>query len=351
MKIALLLRGQLRYAQAGSQLFERYIRQRFPQHEFRIFWATYASVSGTMSKNTGQAREFYTEILPNAQQLLDHWDTCDSVVIPERELLSVAERVRAAIVDRALNTNMHSLYPQESNIVGRSWVAPDVDRRKEETIRIHYVLGQIYSQGRSAELLKYHVDVTDWVPDLVWSTRPDHINWFRAEPDAFRLIHQSLLQKHRIDPRQHHTAVDTVEIRNGRPFVSDFNFFQTYDTMKNTFLDAQDRIINTFENEFYNVALLPGSVHSLQHVLWTAIYDTTCWISHNYNHLLQPGTLLRPVEKIDQLLDTALTQPQAPEHIQNLRTAVIESYVYPNARRDPPSPHRVDTQYKLLKNN
>ncbi len=52
MKIAVLLRGQTKFADIGAELFKKQVAERFPQHEFKVFMHTWKSRATTADIET-----------------------------------------------------------------------------------------------------------------------------------------------------------------------------------------------------------------------------------------------------------------------------------------------------------
>lgn len=359
MKIAVLLRGQLRYNRVGAEFFKKYVRDRFPHHEFKIFYATWPTVSNTMDRSSDNriSREFNLRVLDKDTILneLKFWNPMLTVlnIIPERELLDLTLEIRNLRLNltRENKKYWNDIYIKKPNahFMLSPYEGGDSIVHLMETIRTHYLLGQMYGLGKSYELLKTYSNETNWVPDIVWATRPDFIGWFDDEIDFFENMHIQLSAGR--DNGNNNIIVDGLDGLIGRPVVADYNFYTDFLTADKTFGNTRNLIISMF-NDVNKLFPAIGADMYLQHALWTSLFseDDIRWTKNNYSLGLTEMTILRPVDGIDEAIEAALNSQVEKKTLENLKKHIESSFVYPNPLDAPPVDAVLSTYHLLLTN-
>ena len=340
MKIAVLLRGQLRFCKEGSEFFKRYVNDRFPQHDFRIFYATWPTVSNTMD-HPGQdqlQREFNIRTLDRETVLeqLRLWNPMlASIDIIQERLLMDFVRMCRELRLRDINTHYDfwdTTYGE--NLTAQFLMCPyrgqNIDVIMSETIRQHYLLGQIFGLGKSFDLLKQYREEQDWKPDIVWATRPDYVGWFENdEIDYFENMHVQLKARDNVGD-YHNIIVDAMDTIDGRPVINDYNFYVTWENGLKTFGKTEEFLFDLFTKRRKIWSVVEAEQY-LQHVLWTSVFSSKSirWCKNSYAGGAVPNTIIRPVENLDSFIDEALNSPVSKDTMKKLIKNINTGFVYP----------------------
>lgn len=294
MKIAVLLRGQMRFSQEGAYLFEKFVIDKFPQHEFDFFVSTPLRIQNLLSplpkfssenlsiaqaeteiRNWSRVRlwQFQTQQelfepvkkivldLATDKRLYDWLAYHNEKYSTEPELFNFSTPplnnvpigdYTVDFVYDAASIFYNSITPNESlfnqtNALGdildlckkmsdRSDLYQNI-ALKHYAIDLHNFMSQYYSFARSFVVLKNYMNAnTEYKPDLVWSTRSDVFHLFDGVDvsDKFDLLLDQL-DKLRVDALSNNRAIITnrVIIDRNQPYVCDLNFFSTVEMLDN----------------------------------------------------------------------------------------------------------------------
>ena len=381
MKIAVLLRGQPRFSQYGAAFFKKFVQERFPEHEFSIFVGTWKTISNVM--DTPQeldavvyGREYDQRLLTLDEtiDLVRPWGPRKFTVIPEHELFGLLKDIYATLLnDQERYDAIREILetePDEPN--GKNLVAPgclDVVFESEEflvtnlvwgnkieladpvyelrrnLINNQYLLGQIYSAGKSYEIFESYAKENNYEPDFIWSTRMDMIHWYNS-PEGFDTMKRDLT---RMESEKDYPCIfaDQVEIHNGRPWASDYNFYMLPDTAKHLLDDIQEKFKSWILEDTRLLMSVIGTGSGLQHALWLNFFRKCSVIP--LNPFIKPtySEVIRPKENIDQIISETLLAPTTVETVEDFINKTIKEYPYPGANAPVPR-ELIDKYFDML---
>ena len=349
-RVAVLLRGQLRHAQLGGQLYKRAVQDRFWDVDFRVSagsWDTTTDTMSTIQSDRILIREVNTVRLKEPiGELLSSWGPGHIRKCRTSELMLLCHRLFQTV---QRYTGMSDYWDVDASSYGIAFplggdlagafsrdivddiVLSDdsklrssgtdvfVNNVRLELLQLHYVLGQIWSMGEAYNsYVEWKSLNPDWEPDIIWCTRPDSFTWF---PD-------NVWNKMKLDLKNHggiHTSM--VGIQAGRPCISDYNFFATPAELEH-FGNITDNLMDAWTNRPELLLNLIGSGGNLQHQLWSIVFRNT------NIHQLKPSlcplveNVLRPVEGLESAVTEALIDPSAV-NMRLLQDFVSTGYTYP----------------------
>lgn len=328
MKIAVLLRGQLRYPEHGSRLFKRFITDRFPNCEFKFFVHTWPSVSSTMmadSVNVSKPRE-YTPVYKSFEDILEnylpYWQPSRLLISHEAELLQIINNIiDSNLKDTELQSWWKSycikydkteierafdyfVFPSSNPVAIKNdmFIKEYIDYDLMRTsVIMHYILGQVYSACKSYQILREYIDINDatYSPDLIWSTRMDCFTWFDNAHVFADMLEYIELEKKIIHPHMTKNIVLSriVRANEGRAWVDDFNLFMSPDTAQLFFMGdttVEDHIESMFNKYKHTMLDVIGIDSMIPHQLWTKLgrqcvfYQLPTYITSNAN-IIRPN--------------------------------------------------------------
>lgn len=343
LKIAVIVKGQQRFYNHGSDLFTKYVIERFPQHEFKTFCSTWKSVALPMSDPAyhNMPKNLCQRIMPldEAIQNCKVWSPVSFNILRECDLLDVVERI--FYEKNYANEVAHwpTLFDHYDSDIGYCRNPFDEWQTTSEKISMHYKLGQMYATGKGLELVSDYENEYNWTPDIVWITRSDHFasyakNFFSSlAKNINNMPIDTILTNHMI-------------VINSMPMIDDFNFFMSYNTALQTLNNIDDRIVDMF-NDNTSKAMMIGSGSQLQHVLWCLLWKDKLF--KELDKTLSYSNILRPISNIDELVTNACNNPSI-EHIKTLYNKITDLYDYPSYD-GPLEKNLVFEYYNKLKEN
>lgn len=381
MKIAVLLRGQPRFSDYGAKFFQKFVQERFPEHEFNIFIATWKSVSNVMAKpypvdSVIYGREYDQKMLSleDTIELIKPWSSRKFLVLFEKELFNLLKEIYTSLL---LNKELYNaleviidsheeevngknlLVPGHLDVVFKSeeflvtnliWgnkleLADPVYELKRSMINNQYLLGQIYSACRSYDIFESYSIETGYEPDLIWSSRLDMIHWYNS-PECFDVIKKDLENM----DSDNNIFVDRVEIHKSKPWASDYNFYMLPKTAKDSLSNVDDKFKDWFLKNPMLVLSALGSGPALQHVLWANFFNKC--ILKPLNPFIKPAhsEVIRPVENLDKLVEQTLASPSTLKTVSNFVEGASHNWPYPGANTPVPN-ELTDKYYEILSNN
>jgi hypothetical protein len=303
MKIAVLLRGQLRFSEEGAHLFKKFVIDKFPQHEFEFF------VSAPMriyDFKTPAPKFNLINLTPSeAEEKIRYWPlTRRWSFQSERKLFDTIKKIVIELSNdnKLINwlSNHNEQYNRDTPIFDFSCPpltdVPDgnytidfsydpvkifydsiseknslifdkvdlfgdileISQRmatkstlyhnsalKNYTIELHNFISQYYSFIQSFKTLKDYIsDYPAYKPDLVWSTRTDIFHIFNNRPDHFDILLKQLEVLENLSENDSSNKIITtnlIRIDNNQPYICDFNLFSTVTMLDNILnLDKQE---------------------------------------------------------------------------------------------------------------
>lgn len=382
MKIAVLLRGQARFAELGAQVFNKYVRDRFPQHEFKVYIATWKSMSLTMSTEQTDpnavcyGREFHQEILSEEEvaKTIMSWSPARFNIYKEQVLANLVRNIMLKNqgdseyikwIEKTLTENKKrdglqllrpatplNIFAENLNeAYGRILsdqpliLSDGAQALKRQAINIQYILGQVFSAGKAHDVLQKHIKVDGWEPDLIWVTRPDWYGWLEHE-NYFSDMYNFL--KRQPDPT---IGVDYVSIVRGRPHITDYNFYMLPDTAMAALDNIDENIFELLTDDKELSSMLIGSGTSLQHLLWVLVFRKFALknMPNTQHSSPRPNNIIRPIPNITEKTSALLAAETSKENMIAYDKEMT-SYNYPNANT-PATPELIDEVYLKLMTN
>jgi hypothetical protein len=383
MKIAVLLRGQPRFSNHGAEFFRKFVVDRFPEHEFKIFIGTWKTISNVMEKPINPSTPIYGReydqtmlSLEQAIDLIKNWKPAGFHITAEKELFSLIKKTYTALI---MNTEKYDALrlllddPTEPN--GKNLLVPghldvmfespeylienliwgnkielsdEMYTLKRSLINNQYLFGQIYSLGKSYMMFEHYCEKEDYKPDLVWSSRMDMIHWYN-NANVFEKIKKNL----EIAEDIHKCSVvnvDKIEIHGGKPWASDYNFYMLPGAATNLLSDIDYKFKKWILEDTRALMSVIGSGPSLQHVMWTSFFRDCNMIA--LNPFLTPAhsEVIRPKENLETIVKKTLESETTLKTVNQFVIDTVITYPYPNANTPVPK-EVVDKYYDLLSNN
>lgn len=290
MKVAVLLRGEPRYVEQSSKLFKHMVIDRFRNIDFKIFAHAYDSQATAYrcdSENSLYLHPVYTTITKTTYNCiidLQHFNPSSIKISKSKDLLDTAETIihenyNDPILYTVFNTYKHHL---PNSGMQHTFFCPETYNTnindnivKDASLRLFYILGQYAGFINVNNMLYTHVtDNKTWIPDLIWNTRYDQIIDI-ADGFFEHTLHK--LQTYNIGLKKNgqnlnNLFVDDVGIIAGTHWMTDFNMFYTFDSikgvispyekLKNIFATQKLKLFNSIDSEY------------IHHELWTYILDS-----------------------------------------------------------------------------
>jgi hypothetical protein len=298
-KIAVLLRGQLRFSREGAHLFKKFVIDKFPQHEFDFFF--YAPKRISAPPGPGSAFNSINLTGHEAESLVSYWqprvrywqfqneaDLFEPIkkitldLVSDRKLYDwlTYHNARHNIQSKIMSFNLmpHSDRPFGDYKDDFTYNAADIlyksiseneklldqtgDLRdildlndkiaskanlyhnlvlKEYAIKLHNLMSQYYGFIRSFQLLKNYMKENPYYnPDLVWSTRTDLCHEFAQSIDwdiKFDTMISQLESIYAKDSANNSKVIlsNRVQIERNQPYICDLNLFSTVTMLDNIF--------------------------------------------------------------------------------------------------------------------
>jgi len=308
MKIALLLRGQLRNVETGIHILQKTLLERYPQHEFRIFlhgWTTRPK-KYTYSFSTSQFWQLeeipqdeldnYIDLInPSSYEIsspkeLSHFINYD--ILPythnDENLIQFLKNQHESI---GLKKCMMHLYtPFETKKQHEKWL-----------LEMNYILGQHYSAAKSHEIYYNSKLETGWTADLVLLTRTDII--LKSDYDVWNNWFEDVLNN-QIDPLvQRGRSPVLVRGLVGKGTTSwfcDMHFIMRDHEAQMFFsTKAKKKFREIFIKNKLNVMPMLLDPKGLRHTLWGLIGGNV----HFFEGGMPPKTLIRGNFALDKDFD------------------------------------------------
>lgn len=351
LKVAVLLRGQPRFAKEGAHFFNKFVIENHPDVEFKFFAHAWNTMSRRMisSEDTERVKDRALPIVMSkveVAELLSHWNPVSALIESEADNLKLAGEIintntfnetetfewfRKYIEFRdisihdlcighhrllmPMNIDMNRVFTAHDIVHNNDLQLEMIARVRYDQIKLSYLLGQMYSAGKSFALLQEYSLANDYMPDIVISTRYDIASWFyNFEKLARELEHTKKAKMPIIFTWQ-------VSCSNGNPIVDDYTFIGPMLPFVSFLSDIRRRLHNKLTSPIFNRFDLISSGSHIQHQLWTKICDDNL----RFN---QPSTihweanLIRPVEFPTEL----------PSYSKPIYTRLVEklnTYEYP----------------------
>lgn len=280
MKIAILLRGQLRNVETGIYILNKILSEKYPQHEFRIFlhgWNTrpQKNVYKIKVNNSWRMEEIskteldqYVKIInPDAYELSQSRELSDFI---KHDILDETYK------DIAFIDWFKSLSLEETVEQVKFFYIPTQTKEEFELrlVEANFLLGQHYSAAKSHEVYYQYKNKTGWVADLVWMTRIDSTlniddsywdNWFE---NTLNTINGYLKYEYTQNP------IMTTELssKGNIPFLCDINFIMRDQDAKLFFgTNAKKRFKEIFIKDKLKMMPFLMNTKGFAHTFWTQL--------------------------------------------------------------------------------
>lgn len=335
-KIAVLLRGQLRFSREGAHLFKKFVIDKFPQHEFDFFFYAPKRISAPPGPNSLYNSVNLTPT--EAEMLVSYWqprvrywqfqnesDLFDLIkkvtldLVSDRKLYdwltyyherhNIQPKIMpfhltppsdppigdykddftyntAEILYKSISTNEH-IFDQTGDLVDIHHVNDKIANSahlyhnlvlKEYAIKMHNLLSQYYGFIRSFQLLKkYMKENPVYKPDLVWSTRTDLCHEFVESVDRHTKFETMISQLNMIydkDKINNRKVIlsNSVQIERNQPYICDLNLFSTVAMLDNIF-DLENQTCE----DIINNALTTNKIHLIKTMEANELTPHTLW--------------------------------------------------------------------------
>jgi hypothetical protein len=301
MKIAVLLRGKAHNGTHGAKLFKRLITDRYPQYEFKFFMHTWTS---SIDFESPYPRALSIQDMPrqDLDSVIGEWNPVAHEVESDALLLETVIDVlwhnaqdihfvnywHDVISKHARTKPIYDYFiaPKElkNKILkggSKETIFAGADNNNYQTLRaailIHYLVAQLYSASRVANIYKEYAKSSDWNADLIWCTRPDTITWLRHPNSINRLYAQlSTLFDEQTISYNNHILCNEQRIYKGTPWVQDYNFFLLPQTINSMFTNSPSKSIFDLLTAYkYECLGIPSATNSISHLLWS-LYGRDC---------------------------------------------------------------------------
>lgn len=285
MKIAILLRGQMKNCALGSILLQRTLIERYPEHDFKVFvhtWTTTPKLNkAPMEINSyGYLNEHSYEEIEDLVKLFDP-------VAYQIDSPHILSNVIKEITDHTHNDtsfidwwNKHELSMNKSNQTSfmNFLLCPNTNKgnryRENGYISANYKLGQTYSAGAVHEVYKKYCEQENYKADIVINTRAD-IAWTTMNEKYDNLI--SDLKAALDNASMFGCTPDPVIVQGLRGigpnnWFCDLRFVSTHDTMIKWFgNNTREHFLDLFVNRKH--ILLPYLTNLLYfgHTFWSYV--------------------------------------------------------------------------------
>lgn len=324
IKIALLLRGQPRFSAEGAELFKRFILKNHPNLDLKVFAHSWDSLSRRMTSSDSEKRKEERAIFDRIAHdevigKIHPWNPSKCQVETEVDTFKLAGEIKSKLVEKEKITyewyknylklnNWDITDPAFNNrnlIMPEGLLADDtftiskthysdqmhlqlMAELYDEQIRLTYLLGQMYSAGKSLSLLQTFSNDYQWNPDIVISTRYDVFMWVFSFP---RLINDYRNMRRDGSPIIWSKAINIID---GRPVMNDYAFIGDLVSFTSFLSNIRKRLYSAFTNNSMEMMNVIGSGKTLQHLLWTKLPDSDVkFIQPSFGHwnaeILRPG--------------------------------------------------------------
>ena len=344
MKIAVLLRGQLRFSEEGAHLFKKFVIDKFPQHEFEFFVSAPMRInffpnSENKIENTAPRYNNVNLTVEETEKKIKFWpDVRQYHIQTEYEVFNIVKKIVLELVSDSTFYDWRNQHSDKFNYHNGmiDFTAPPVDpvlrndfktdfnhilyknlcpeiilvnqtnemmRLKslfenyytyynislcDYAITLHNLISQYYSFAKSFMVLKEYMSNNQYNPGLVWSTRTDVFHTFTGSGDIFEAISSQidfLTEEKESNP----IISPDVLINKGLPWINDYNLFSNVSSL-DKILDSyscEDILVNAMVRDklsFFNIKFHPMSI---QHTMWAKIFNTAWfypYCSHSQQH-------------------------------------------------------------------
>lgn len=302
MKVAVLLRGETKFIKESSLLFDTLVRKRLPDVEFKIFahsWNSYTETTVNKDAIKYGLPVFGTKIRSIDDTVIELANVKPNRLYISRasELLTCCESIISEMyADTALNTWLTSYLGDKLHNHYLDFLVPPpagkhlCDIEKLMSLKLFYFLGQYVSAIHAQNLLLEYIKTEDnmYKPDLIWNTRYDAL--FLLGLDTLNDITNQLasLQQNVFAPSGILTS--EVTIFDNISWMTDWNFFYKFDSIKHDIVSPYDTMLNIFRTKKIKLLSHFDNEH-LQHSFWTNVFENSSIYAMNKNTFFIPQVL------------------------------------------------------------
>ena len=307
MKIAVVLRGQARCAQIGSELFQRFVVDKNPQHEFDVFIHTTNTETicdATDLKNRPQ--NLYDVEIQHTDYLyenyLNYWRPKKYIIEGTSKFLTtinniIKENNKDTALKNILNIDTHA-----PNLLGGG---NDNDYRLK-LHALHY-MSQHWGAARGYSLI-------DSEYDLILQTRPDCLFYFDPGDIQRSLDIINYSASNNLKGISTQVMSHIVSIRFSKPFVSDYLYVHKQNIISQWFPDVEKTFFDLFTKDKLDLYDLIGNDQiKFQNLLFLKfgkklefINNHNCWKAE----IVRPGVEISETDDVGTVFDKCRVKQQ-----------------------------------------
>lgn len=308
MKIAVVLRGQARCAKLGSELFQRFVVDENPQHEFDVFIHT------TNTETICDARDLslrplnvYDVELQDLDYIhenyLNYWKPKKYIIEGTNKFLNTIDNI---INENKKDTKLNNILNIESHVPN---LLSGINNYQVKLHALHF-MSQHWGAARGYSLID-----SDY--DLILQTRPDCLFYF--EKDMIQRANDIL----EYTASNHLKGISTqvmshiLSVRFSKPFVSDYLYVHKQNIISQWFLDVEKTFFDLFTKDKLDLYDLIGDDQTkFQNLLFLKFGKKLEFIN---NHNCWKAEIVRPGVEINQTDDVGTVFDKCRVKQQNFR--------------------------------
>lgn len=186
MKIAVLIRGQLKNCKVSAKLFQKGIVERYPHHEFKVFMHTWTTEPRFITEKltNGVMREGLLQTIPSdiLNERINYFNPTRYIVETpvdfSKVLMNICKKTHSDFKFIEWINEYKKDFPDAVTRGAKAikfMYDPPTDKKlfEEALIRANYYLAQTYSACKANEILQDYCDETGYEPDLIFIHRAD----------------------------------------------------------------------------------------------------------------------------------------------------------------------------------
>ena len=274
MKIAILLRGQPRFSENSSKLFDILVKRQNPEIEFKVFAHAWNHISSKLIEDDNSHNEFIKFMSHDeTYDLIKCWNPSKYRINSNNKTFTLIEQIISLLVDNKITSNPY-INPQyegfENNIDNY------IERNKIQWM--HIIISLLHSAILSFNLLEeYMLENPDYKPDIIISIRYDLL---------FKLNYKYFIT---YNFRDNFITVPSISVEfSGIGKINDNYLLSNYYTMSKYFRNGEQKIIDSYTKE--PMMYIMNNGHMVEK-LWSVIADY--YLKFNYSNRLISNSIMR----------------------------------------------------------
>jgi len=307
MKIAVVLRGQARCAQLGSELFQRFVVDENPQHQFDVFIHTTNTETicdATDAKNRPQ--NLYDVEIQDLNYIhenyLKYWKPKKYIIEGTSKFLTtinniIKENNKDTALKNILNIDTHA-----PNLLGGG-------NDNDYMLKLHalHYMSQHWGAARGYNLI-------DSEYDLILQTRPDCLFYFKPGDIQKSLDIINYMASNNLKNITTQVMSHILSVRFSKPFVSDYLYVHKQNIISQWFPDVEKTFFDLFTKDKLDLYDLIGDDQiKFQNLLFLKFGKKLEFIN-NYNcwnaEIIRPGVEINETDDINTVFDKCRVKQQ-----------------------------------------